>query len=401
MGSVSYRWYWTFILLFVLSLPSLYFTPHTHADGGAPNLAYVSGTSSGISVIDVGQAKVTKTMTVAGDPHTILLSQDGSFLYASQPAVGQVSVIRADTGRIRCTAHLPGEPSLLAFDPDTNTLFTAGNGAARATALDPTNCKVMYTFGVNGPVYGLAVALTAGSSLSGGTSNQLWVASTDGLTVFDDRTGQTLGSVTLADGPQYLTIPPGETVYVTTRQGSVDAVSLKTRDVRQLLKGGVFGPMDYDALTSEVYVPDEQHNVLDVLSPIDTGMITFPKEPERQIHTDDPPESVAITNDGLLGFIALRGGKVAMLDLIAHRLVYTVYVGGTPHFIITGLYPPPVLETPTPVSNTISTQQPSIPQMFWVILFFVSLVTVVVVTMILLWQLRQSLKPRHERRGDE
>ncbi len=398
MGSVSYRWYWTFILLFVISLPSLYFTPHTHADGGAPNLAYVSGTSSGVSVIDVGQAKVTKTITVAGDPHTILLSQDGSFLYASQPAVGQVSVIRADTGRIYCTAHLPGKPSLLAIDPDTNTLFTGGSGAAQVTALDPTNCKVLDTFGVHGPVYGLAVALTAGSGLNNSTSNQLWVASTDGLTAFDDRTGQTLGDVPLPDGPQYLSIPPGETVYVTTRQGSVDAVGLKTREVRQLLKGGIFGPMDYDALTSEVYVPDEQHNVLDVLSPIDTGMIVLPKEPERVIHTGNSPESVAITNDGLLGFIAFRGGKIAMLDLIAHRFVYTVNVGGTPHFIITGLYPPPVLETPTPASNAISTQQPSVPQMFWFIVFFVALVTIVVVTMILVWQLRQYLKIKHERR---
>jgi DNA-binding beta-propeller fold protein YncE len=401
MRPVSYRWYWTLALLFVISLPSLCFTPDTHADGGAPNLAYVSGTPSGISVIDVGQAKVTKTIAVAGDPHTILLSQDGSFLYASQPAVGQVSVIRADTGRIFCTAHLAGEPSLLAIDPDTNTLFTGGSGAAQVTALDPTNCKVQTTFEVNGPVYGLAVALTAGSGLNDGTSNELWVASSIGLRVFDDRTEQTLGDIPVPGGPQYLSIPPGETVYVTTRQGSVDAVGLKTREVRQLLKGGIFGPMDYDALTSEVYVPDEQHNVVNVLSPIDTGMTTLPKEPERVIHMDDTPDSVAITNDGLLGFIALRGGKIAMFDLIAHRLVYTVVVGRRPHFIITGLYPPPVLETPTPVSNAISPQQPSLPQMFWVILFFVSLITVVVVTMILLWQLRQSLKSRHERRGNE
>jgi hypothetical protein len=150
--------------------------------------------------------------------------------------------------------------------------------------------------------------------------------------------------------------------------------------------------MDYDAITGEVYVPDAQHNVLNVLSPVDTGVTTLPKEPERVIHLDDTPDSVAITNDGLLGFIALRGGKVAMIDLIAHRLVYTVVVGGTPHFIITGLYPPPEFETPTPASNTSSTDQPSIPRLFWVVVFFVSLLTFVVVTIILVWQLRQAQK---------
>ena len=395
MRLVSKRWQWIIVLLFVYWLLSFFFIPRARADGGAPNLAYVSGTSSGISVIDVGQAKITKTISVSGDPQTILLSQDGGLLYVSQPALGQVSIIRASTGRIFCTAHLPGQPSLLAIDPDMNILYAAGSGSAQVTALDPTNCKILNTFGVNGSVYGLAVALTAGSNLNGSVSNQLWIASTDSLTIFDDQTHQMLGSVPFPDGPQYLSIPPGETVYVTTRQGSVDAVSLQTREVRRILNGGIFGPMDYDALTDEVYVPDKQHQVLNVLSPVDMGVSAIPTEPERVIRTQGIPESVAITSDGLLGFIALREGKVAMLDLIAHRLVYTVYVGGTPHFIITGLYPPPVLNIPTTESNPISSQQTTMPQVFWVIVFFASLVTIIIVTTILLWQLRRSLKSEH------
>src|SRR5260370_33326867 len=248
MRLVSNRWYWTLTLLFIFSVLSLYFAPHTHADGGAPNLAYVSGTTSGVSVIDVGQAKVTKTISVAGDPHTILLSQDGSFLYVSQPRVGQVSVIKAKTGQTLCNAHLPGEPTLLTLDTDTNTLFAAGNGAAQVNALDPANCVIQHTFQTKSPVYGLAVALTAGSSLSGGTTNQLWVAGTDSLTIFDDQTGKTLGSVPLPDGPQYLSIPPGEPVYVTTRQGRLDVVVLKTRELRQILRGGIFVSLACDAI---------------------------------------------------------------------------------------------------------------------------------------------------------
>jgi DNA-binding beta-propeller fold protein YncE len=397
MRLVTKRWQWFIALLFICSFLCLTFVPHANADGGAPNLAYVSGTSSGVSVIDVGQAKVTKTISIAGDPHTILLSQDGGLLYVSQPALGQVSIIRASTGRIFCTAHLPGAPSLLAIDPDMNILYAAGSGSAQVTALDPTNCKILNTFGVNGPVYGLAVALTAGSNLNGNDSNQLWVASTDELSIFDDQMHRMLAEVPFPDGPQYLSIPPGYTVYVTTRQGSVDAVSLKTRAVRRILNGGIFGPMDYDALTSEVYVPDEQHLVLYVLSPVDMGVSSIPTEPERVIHTHCIPESVAITSDGLLGFIALREGKVAMLDLIAHRLVYTVDVGGTPHFIITGLYPPPMLDIPTPVNNAISAQQTTMPQVFWVIVFFTSLVTIIIVTTILVWQLRRSFKSEHKR----
>ena len=395
MRLVSGKWQWTIALLFIGSLLNLIFIPRAYADGGAPNLAYVSGTSSGINVIDVGQAKVTKTISVLGDPHTILLSQDGGLLYVSQPTLGQVSIIKASTGRLFCSVHLPGEPSLLAIDTVMNILYVAGSGSAQVTALNPTDCKILNTFEVNGAVFGLAIAFAAGSSINGNISNQIWVASTDGLTIFDDQTHQVLGVVPFPDGPQYLSIPPGETVYVTTRGGSVNAVSLKTREVCRILSGGIFGPMDYDALTGEVYVPDEQHQVLNVLSPVDIGASAIPTEPERVIHTQGIPQSVAITSDGLLGFIALREGKVAMLDLIAHRLVYTVDVGGTPHFIITGLYPPPMLDAPTPVSNATSSQQTAIPAVFWVTVLFASLVTVIIVTTILVWQLRRSVKAEH------
>lgn len=68
--------------------------------------------------------------------------------------------------------------------------------------------------------------------------------------------------------------------------------------------------MDYDALTGQVNVPDEQHSVIDILAPIDSSTEATPREPERIFHTNLPPVSVAITNDGLLGFVALRGGKI-------------------------------------------------------------------------------------------
>jgi hypothetical protein len=51
-----------------------------HADGGAPNLAYVSGTASGVSVIDIAQQRISRTLALDSEPQTILLSLDGSFL---------------------------------------------------------------------------------------------------------------------------------------------------------------------------------------------------------------------------------------------------------------------------------------------------------------------------------
>jgi DNA-binding beta-propeller fold protein YncE len=353
------------------------------ADGGAPNLAYVSGTAHGISIIDVGQQKVVGTIDLAGDPHTILLRLDGWYLYVTQPLVGRFSVITANTGRTFCSVSLPGQPSVMAFDMDTNIVYVAGNGAARVSAIDPMTCAMKRIFNTSSPVFGLAIAILPGSNNGG--NNQLWVAGTNSLTVFNDHTGQLLGNIPIEGGPQYLSIPPGGgSAYVTTRLGSVDAVDIKTWQVHQLLRGGTFGTMDYDALTGEIYVPDEQHNVLDILTPIDAGATTIPKEPNRVIHIDFPPVSVAITNDGLLGFVAERGGKVSMLDLLNRHVIYTVDVGGTPHFVITGLYPPPVDATPQEVPSQQRSTQGDSTEIVGYVLLGVSFVALVLLILLFL-----------------
>ncbi len=331
-------------LAFLVALNSPLTTPVAHADGGAPNLAYVSGTAKGVSVIDVGQQKITTTLPATGDPHTILLSLDARFLYVTEPQANRLAILAARTGETICTTSIPGQPSLLAVDKGTGKLYVAGNGASEVSAIDPTNCAITHTFKTKGPVYGLAVAVVA-SSLSKDTGNQLWVATTNELTVFDTLKGTTINNVAVADGPQYVSIPPGATVYATTRKGTVIAVDLNRLKVIPLIQGGQYGPMDYDETTGEVYVPDEQHNRLDVLAPVNAGS-TPPHQPSRTIDLGVQPRSVAITNDGQLGFVALAGGNVAMIDVPARQVINTIYVGGNPYFIITGMYPPVVGTTP-------------------------------------------------------
>src|SRR6266568_274462 len=91
-GAIS--WGWRFlpgaILAMALILVFTLFSPiPASADGGAPQLAYVAGGSHGVSVIDIAQQKVTNSFPLDGDPHTVLLSLDGRFLYVTQPALGR------------------------------------------------------------------------------------------------------------------------------------------------------------------------------------------------------------------------------------------------------------------------------------------------------------------------
>lgn len=339
------------MLALFIALPALLLPMVAHADGGAPNVAYVAGTANGISVIDISQQKVTRTIAVNGSPHTVFLSLDGSFLYVTEPQQGQLAVLAANTGNEICHASVPGLPSLLTIDNGSNTLFVAGNGASSVSAIDPTTCKIKHIFQTSGMVYGIAVA-AVGSSLSGDTGNQLWVSAGNTLTTFDDVTGKVIGSIVIPGGPRYITIPPGATIYLTTQSGSIQAVDLTTRKVTQLVTGGQYGPMDFNENTGEVYVPDQAHNQLVVLTPVNAGF-ALPHEPGRIIKLSSPPTSIAITSDGQLGFVALAGGSVAMLDIPGRATVTTFQVGGNPQFIITGLYPPAVPQN-SPLSKLLN-----------------------------------------------
>ena len=193
-------------------------------------------------------------------------------------------------------------------------------------------------------------------------------------------------------GPQYISIPGGFTAYVTTRQGTVVAVDLNSQQViRTLLSGGQYGPMDYDANTGEVYVPDRNHNQLDVLAPIVAGTTVTQQEPARIIHLSNAPLSVAITSDGQLGFVALSNGQVLMLDIPERTTVTSITVGGTPSFIITGLYPPATNLLTTPQQANIP---PSSTKSFGRLLLIFSLTLLGLVLLGIAWLIWRNHQKR-------
>lgn len=333
------------LLLILASLPA-----QVHADGGAPNLAYVAGSGQGVSIIDIAQQKVIGSFALDGSPRSVYLSPDGRFLYIAQPALDQVSMLAAKTGQIICKAHVQGHPSLLSFDPQTNSLFVAGNQAASISNLDMSNCSVLHTFATSGNVYGLGVVNLASDT----ANNQLWMADDAGTTIFDTKTRQQIATISLPGTPRYLCMPRGEWVYTSTQQGGLYGIDLTSHHVLPLLSGGQFGTMDFNETTDEVYVPDSLHHLLDVITPPDTGALTPPHEPATTYQLDAAPQSVAITSDGQLGFVALNNGSVAMLDIPGRQLITTINVGGAPQFIITGLYPP-VFGTNPQQASTVDT----------------------------------------------
>lgn len=342
--------------LVLLALLAIVSPERAYADGGAPNLAYVAGTQQGIGIIDVAQRKVARQFSIGGDPSMILLSFDGRLLYVTQPALGRVTALAAKTGQTICSATYPGHPALLALSSDGTVVYAAGLNETTILALDAQTCAVQRSIQASEPVFWLAVA---GITTTSGFQTQLWVAEVSVVSILDQQ-GQVLDRVPIPGGPRFLCLPGNLTAYVATRQGSVVAVDMLTHQVfASVLKGGSFGSMDFDAVTGEIFVPDQQHNQVDVLSPVLNGAGLLPPEPERVIPVGSSPRAIAVTNDGAFGFVALSGGKVDMLDIPGRQLLATIAVGGEPRFIITGPFPPqgvPVPQSPQSPQPVVSPQ---------------------------------------------
>ncbi len=375
-------------VLLVAILVSLHPTTPAFADGGAPNLAYVAGTSRGVAVIDVAQRRIARTISIAGSPHNVLLSLDGSLLYVTQPARGQVSLLEAATGKILCSARFAGQPSIMALSPQNDVFYVAGNDNTGIHVLDAKTCALRATFQTTGPVHALAISFLSGAFPKHQGDYQLWATTPGGLMVFDTN-GTQLANLPLAADPQSLCIPPGLIAYITTGQGTVVALDLSTmRFTAPLLRGGPFGTMDYDAATGEIYVPEQKQHQIAVLAPVLSGTQIEPGKLARQLPLPGVPQAVAITSDGQLGFVALQDGRVVMLDIPARQPVTTITVGGQPQSVITGLYPPASINIPPPTSSQPTNQiQPlwhNIPFIISVILF--ALATLALITLILLWR---------------
>src|SRR5690348_5317314 len=67
-----------------------------HADGGAPNLAYVVGGGADraqLVVVDVARRQVTGHVELGSDPRAVVLSLDGRYAYVPRAGRNDVAVV--------------------------------------------------------------------------------------------------------------------------------------------------------------------------------------------------------------------------------------------------------------------------------------------------------------------
>lgn len=328
--------------------------PTAHADGGAPNLAYVvgGGTSAGdLTIIDIGQRRVTGHVALGGDPRAVILSPDARTVYVAQAARNTVAVVDAHAQTVTTTLPAGRDPVALALDIGATTnLYIADQGANAVTVLDTDHQRVIAVIPVGAAPAGLAIAGPA-SGISDPTDAEVYVANSGDNTVSVISAAQrkVIATIPAPGGPLGVVIPAsGGIAYVSTRAGTILALGLANHQLLGTVlnqPGGVYGNMDYDAITNQIYVPDATTNVVDILRPASAGPSglsgPLPNEPARILPVTGGPAAIAITFDGAYGFVAQRqSGQVTMFDAGSRQTLATLSVGGAPAALITGSYPP-------------------------------------------------------------
>ncbi len=322
------------------------------ADGGAPNLVYVSGTKDGVAVVDIASQQVTGTIHVDGDPRGMVLSADSRFLYVALAQKNGVAVIDANAKQVIHTYPTgPGPTSLIIDLIDPGHLWVANSGGNTVTVLNPDTGKQVATIPVGLHPASINIAgPTSGIPETDGTSEVL-VANEDAssLSVIGSESFKVLATASLPNGdnPIWVTVPAfGGTAYVATKQGRIYGFTLADHQFfGPLFTGHALHGMDYDAITGEVYAPDSQANQIDVLRPASSGQSPpskLPSEPVRTLAVSGGPAYVAITSDGSLGIVAQQSsGDITLLEVPPpHKVLGSIHVGGAPQFVLAGPFPP-------------------------------------------------------------
>lgn len=385
------------LTLMTLALVALarFAVPVARADGGAPNLVYITGAGSHgdqLATIDIAKRQVVADTTVGAGGSAVIVSADARTAYVANATTGDLSLVDTRTHKVSGRIHLGAGPAALALDLIhlPYHLFVPLTGENVVKVVDADARKVVATVPVGKEPRGVAIVYAGNGFQAGnGPDAEVYVANSgsDSLTVISASANQVKATIPLPDAPLGIVIPGlGGIGYVSMEHGGVLAVNLANHQVLGTVYTmlGRPGVMDYDAVTGDIFVPDMTAGVVDVLRPVavpaEGASFTPPAEPVRRLPFSGAPSAVAITFDGALGFVAQHdAGSVVMFDGATSKTLATIVVGGSPTALVTGAYPPALTQQ---TANTVG-----------YILGTVALLALIAAGAFAYWRRRTAAKP--------
>ncbi|MGV8934036.1 MAG: beta-propeller fold lactonase family protein [Gallionellaceae bacterium] len=184
----------------------------THHESITPDGQFVLSTHptrGGISVVDLINNKVLKTIKTGPAPNYTLVTKDGKHAYVSNS--GNATISEIDIAKWEVTRSLEAGPSPehLVFSPDEKKIYVANDRAGTVSVVDIQSGKVEKTYKIGKRVHGLDI---------GDDGFTLYVSSRadDKLVALNTKTGEQR-ALTLTPEPYHLDKIPGTgKVYVSS-----------------------------------------------------------------------------------------------------------------------------------------------------------------------------------------
>jgi len=115
-------------------------------------------TRGNISVADLQQNKVVRTIKTGNAPNYALVSKKGDEIYISNSGDGTISIVSLDTWAVTRTMPAGPGPEHLALSGDGETLFVTNPRAGTVSAVSIASGKLTRTFDLGGKLHGLDIS---------------------------------------------------------------------------------------------------------------------------------------------------------------------------------------------------------------------------------------------------
>ncbi|MHB1213969.1 MAG: beta-propeller fold lactonase family protein [Thiobacillus sp.] len=209
----------------------------THHEAVTPDGKYVISTHptrGGISVVDLANNKVYRTIKTGPSPNYTLVTKDGKRAYVSNSGNGTLSEIDLTRWEVTRSLEAGPTPEHLVFSPDEKTIYVANDRAGTVSVVSVQEGKVETTYTIGKRVHGLDI---------GDDGKTLFISSRsdDRLVALDTQTGAQR-VLTLSPEPYHLDKIPGTgKVYVSSSKAPliwvVDQKTFTVTDTIQLPAG--------------------------------------------------------------------------------------------------------------------------------------------------------------------
>ncbi|MBN8781217.1 YncE family protein [Thiobacillus sp.] len=189
----------------------------THHEAVTPDGKYVISTHptrGGISVVDVINNKVYKTIKTGPSPNYTLVTKDGKRAYVSNSGNGTLSEIDLSKWEVTRSLEAGPTPEHLVFSPDEKTIYVSNDRAGTVSVVSVKEGKVEKTYRIGKRVHGLDI---------GDDGKTLFISSRsdDKLVALDTQTGEQR-VLTLSPEPYHLDKIPGTgKVYVSSSKAPI------------------------------------------------------------------------------------------------------------------------------------------------------------------------------------